>query len=156
MIYVLDTNSFIVLSHYFPDRFPSFWKQLDACVAGGRIVSVKEVRKELDSDAAKPHLTSWLKENRHIFLVPSEQELEFVAEIFKVPRFQDLVRRRQRLRATPVADPFVIASAKVRGGCVVTEESKKPNAARIPNACEHFGVDCTNLEGLMEREGWRY
>lgn len=156
MIYVWDTSSFIVLSHYFPERFPSFWEQLNGCVKEGRILSVREVRKELDSDAAKPHLTEWIQQNRHIFLSPSEQELEFVAEIFKVPRFQDLIRRRQRLRGTPVADPFVIALAKIREACVVTEETKKPHGARIPNACEHFDIDCTTLEGLMERERWRY
>ncbi|MCZ6821218.1 MAG: DUF4411 family protein [Calditrichaeota bacterium] len=63
---------------------------------------------------------------------------------------------KQRLKGTPVADPFVIASARIRQACVVTEEGKKKNAARIPNVCEYFGVDCTNLEGFMERERWRF
>ena len=35
-------------------------------------------------------------------------------------------------------------------GCVST------NAVKIPNVCEHFGVDCTNLEEFMEREKWRF
>lgn len=56
----------------------------------------------------------------------------------------------------PAADPFVIARAKIIGGCVVTEEKLKPNAAQIPNVCDHFGIDCTNLEGLIEAEGWQF
>jgi hypothetical protein len=39
---------------------------------------------------------------------------------------------------------------------VVTEEEKKANAARIPNVCEYFGVNCVNLEGFMERKGWAF
>ena len=53
----------------------------------------------------------------------------------------------------PVADPFVIALAKVRDGCVVTEETMRPNAAKVPNVCEHFGIEYTNVEGFMNKEG---
>ena len=82
--------------------------------------------------------------------------MSFVAQVFQVPEFQTLVRRKQILSGSPAADPFVIAAAHVRGGCVVTEENRRENAIRIPNVCDHFGVDCTNIEGFMERENWRY
>jgi len=85
-----------------------------------------------------------------------QQETLFVSKIFSVRHFQYLVGQKQTLKGTPVADPFLIASAKVRKGCVVTGEKKKPNAAKIPNVCEYFGIDCTNLEGFMEREGWSF
>lgn len=55
-----------------------------------------------------------------------------------------------------VADPWLIARAKSLGGCVLTEEKLKPNAAKIPNVCKHFGVDFCNVEALFERKGWRY
>ena len=32
----------------------------------------------------------------------------------------------------------------------------KKNAGKIPNVCEHFGVDWTNVEGFMAREGWTF
>jgi hypothetical protein len=73
-----------------------------------------------------------------------------------VRHFEYLVGQEQRLTGAYVADPFVIASAKVRKACVVTEEQKKPNAAKIPNVCAHFGIECTNLEGFMKREGWSF
>lgn len=50
----------------------------------------------------------------------------------------------------------LVAAAGARGGCVVTEEANTQNAAKIPNVCEHFGVDCTNVEGFMERESWTF
>ena len=56
----------------------------------------------------------------------------------------------------PVADPFVIARAKISGACVVTQEKKTDNAAKIPNVCDHFGIRCINLEGFMEKESWKF
>lgn len=156
MRYVFDTNSFIVLGHYFPERFPSFWERFDELVSNGGIASVREVRRELDHLAARQHLIDWIAGNKGIFVLPRPEEAEFVRDIFAVAHFQQLVGRKQRLKGSPVADPFVIAAAKLRHACVVTEESKKRNAARIPNVCEYFEIDCTNLQGMMEREGWRF
>ena len=96
------------------------------------------------------------KRNRNIFIQPSPEELAFIAEIFKVKHFQMLVRTAERLEGKPVADPFVIAKAKIIQGCVVTDEKLKPNAAKIPNVCEYFGVAYRNLEGFMERENWTF
>lgn len=156
MVYILDTCSFIVLGHYFPERFPSLWQRLGELVSDGRLVSVREVRRELSTQATKPHLIDWIGANRTIFLVPSTEESEFVQAIFSTAHFRQLVRRKSILTGSPVADPFVIASAKVRNGCVVTEETDTANAVRIPSICRHFGIRCTNLEGMMEREGWRF
>ncbi len=44
---------------------------------------------------------------------------------------------------------MIIACAKIQGGTVVTEEQLKPNAAKIPNVCEHFKIPCINLETFM-------
>ena len=56
----------------------------------------------------------------------------------------------------PVADPFIVAAAKVRNFCVVTQESNKIKGARIPNACKEFDVQCIDLEGFLEREKLEY
>lgn len=111
MIYIFDSSSFIVLGHYFPDQFPSFWINFNASVNKGDIVSVREVLKELDTRPSRAHLLAWIKDHRHIFLLPDSQESAFVAEIFKIPKFCDLISKKQRLQANPVADPFLIASA---------------------------------------------
>lgn len=156
MTYVLDTNSFRVLGNYYPARFPSFWDKFNELVLGGRVISVREARKELDYQVAKLYLREWIEDNRSIFLLPDPAETEFVREIFSNQHFQALVKKKDMLRKKPIADPFIIASAKVRDACVVTEEKCKPNAAKIPNVCEYYSIDCTNLEGLMEQEGWSF
>jgi len=145
-----------VLGNYYPARFPSLWDELDALVEEGRWTSVREVRKELDRQNVSEHVDRWVESIKGMFLSPSSDDLARVAEILAVRHFQQLIGEKQRLRGWPVADPFVVARAMVVGGCVVTEEDRKPNAAKIPNVCEHFGVQCTNLEGLMDREGWRF
>jgi len=103
-------------------------------------------------------LAEWADANEGFFHMPNSEgdEFRFVAQIFTVTHFHTLVRKQEQLQGKPVADPFVIAKAKVLHGCVVTEEVKKPHASRIPNVCEHFGIDCLNLEGFMVRENWTF
>ncbi len=156
MIYVVDSNSIRVLGNYYPDRFPTLWEQLDTLVASGRFTSVREAAKELDRVNDSAHVGGWIKTHKHIFASPTSDDLAAVAEVLAVPHFQQLIGTRQRLRGWPVADPFIVARAMHAGGCVVTEEEWKPNAAKIPNVCTHFSVECINLEGLMAREGWRF
>jgi len=155
-VYVLDSGPLIILfRHYYPRRFPSLWEQFNEIVAGGRITSTREVFNELGGH--EDDLSSWCKANRQVFATPTAAELAAVREIFDVRHFQAMIRKKERLQGKPVADPFVIARARcLEDGCVVTTENNSPNAAKVPNVCEHFVVDCTNLEGFMERESWRF
>ena len=144
------------MGHFFPDRFPSFWESFDQLVDAGDVVSVREVRRELELQSVHQHMLDWAKRHRPFFRLPSAAETEFVGEIFSVPKFLDMVRRRNILEGRPVADPFVVAAAKVHEGCVVTEEKERPNSAQLPNVCAHYGIPCTNLEGFMDSEGMQY
>ena len=156
MVYVFDTNSFSVLGNYYPEQFPTFWGKFNQAVIAGDIISVREVHRELEFYARHPHLSDWVEDHRDIFLLPSPEETQFVQEIFSVRHFRMLVSEQDLLAGNLRADPFIIAKAKVIDGCVVTEETRRPNAARIPNVCEHFEVDYTNLQGFMERESWTF
>ena len=66
MAYVFDTNSFIVISHYYPQQFPSFGDKFNQAVEVGKISSVKEVFRELDQEASAPHLSDWIKRHKNI------------------------------------------------------------------------------------------
>jgi hypothetical protein len=114
------------------------------------------VKKELDRQNVSAHVATWAEANKVIFTAPGSEDLERVAEILAVEHFQQLISAKKRLRGWPVGDPFIVARAMVTEGCVVTEEIRRDNAAKIPNVCEHFGVDCVNLEELMAREGWQF
>jgi len=156
MIYVLDTNSLSVFKNYYPSRFPSLWTNLDAMAAGGTIVSVREAFNELQNDNRVTFIQEWATRHKAIFATPTNAELRIVSQILAIPHFQNVIGSKALLKGTPVADPFLVASAAVSSATVITEEAHRPNAARIPNICDHFGVPWHNLEWLMEQQGWEF
>jgi hypothetical protein len=156
-VYVFDTSSLsIVLRHYYPDRFPSLWEKFNKLIAEKKILLVRETYNEIMRQDAKSPLVEWAKDNRDLFSEPSVEELEFVTQIFTVRHFQSLIEKKKILQGSPVADPFVIAKAKVENAMLITEESLKDNAAKIPNVCNHFKIPYTNLNGFMNSEGWKF
>lgn len=155
MIYVFDTSSLSKLKHFFPGVFKSVWTGLDALVLSGDLISTREVWNEIERGDVDPHTNKWLKDRKQIFTTPTAAEQRLVAQIFQIPHFQSLIGEKQRLMGTPVADPFIVACAKIRKGTVVTEERRKPHAAKIPNVCQHtsVGVPCIDLETFMQKQG---
>lgn len=155
MIYVFDTSSLSELClHFYESRFPSLWEKVRQLCDSGRLISVREAYTEIRR-VSRPALSSWACVSRSLFQEPTGEELEMIGEIFKVEHFRQVVSKRAMYEGRPVADPFVVAkAAPIIGGTVVTQEVYKNNAARIPNICEHFGVRCINLEGLMTSEEW--
>ena len=61
-------------------------------------------------------------------------------------------------RNRSIADPFVIAVAKIRRLSVVTGEKRRGNPARpkIPDVCEAYGIKYLNLLELMKGEVWKF
>lgn len=156
MNYVFDSGPLIwMFRYYYPERFPSLWSQFDSLIQDQVIVSVKEVSRELDGQ--DDLLADWVKSNANVFQPPTASEFSIVSDVFKIPHFQGLIRKQERLQGKPVADPFVIAKAGcIEDGCVVTTEKWKENASQIPNVCDHFGIPYMNLEQFMEEEDWKF
>ncbi|MFZ3136544.1 MAG: PIN domain-containing protein [Thermodesulfovibrionales bacterium] len=155
-MYVVDTNVFIQLGFYYPSQFPTIWDRIDKLARNGTILSVREVKNELELGNASTYIAEWVKANRNIFRTPNEEELSIVKDILSDHRFRGLIRRASILKGLPVADPFIIAAAKVHNGMVVTQENYKPDAARIPTVCEVLKVRCINLEQFLKREKLQY
>lgn len=66
------------------------------------------------------------------------------------------IEQQKLLKGGKNADPFVIAKAAIDGRAVVTMEQLRPNAVKIPNICQYFGVKCLSLDEFMEEEGWQF
>lgn len=155
-MYVFDTSPLSVLfKNYYRRRFPTLWTQFDALVAQGNVVSTREVLHEIE-DGPIVSLREWCAIQNTLFPVPTAIEGASVAQIFSVTHFQRNIEQQKLLKGGRNADPFVIARAMVQHGTVVTMELLKPNAAKIPNICAHFGVPCLTLEEFMEAEGWQF
>ena len=156
MMYVFDTNAFQTLGNFKPERFPTIWGCIDTLILQQELISVKEVHNEIEFVCHFDHVNDWVEKNRHIFVNPSPEECRVVAEIFKRKQYRELVKRKCILRGSPVADPFIIAAAKIRRGCVVTQESLKSDGARIPTICKDLKVSCIDLDGFFEEQRLKY
>jgi hypothetical protein len=156
MSYVFDTSPLSALfKNFYRRRFPSLWERFDDLVANGRIISTREVSREIE-DGATEHLRDWAAQHQDLFTVPTAAEGAFVARIYAVPHFQQNIEQQKILKGGKNADAFVIAKAGVEHGTVVTMELLKPNAAKIPNICQHFSIPCLSLEEFMEEEQWQF
>ena len=96
MEYVFDTNSFSVLGNYYPDQFQTFWRQCNQAVTDGKITSVKEAHRELESQI-QPPLSNWVKDHKSIFTPPTAAETRFITDIFSIRHFRMLVSVQSRL-----------------------------------------------------------
>lgn len=154
--YIFDSGPLINLfTHYYPERFPSLWKDFNNLVNNGQLMSVREVSRELESYG--DDLTKWTKGNKNLFSPPHIDELKIVLNIFEKKHFQQVVRQKEILYGKPVADPFVVARAKYIDAYVVTTEKyTDKNAAKLPNICNYLEVKHINLEQFMELENWTF
>jgi Domain of unknown function (DUF4411) len=156
MSYVFDNSPLSVLFRNFYRRtFRSLWERFDELVANGEIVSTREALREIE-DGAPNELLEWAQHNGRLFAAPTAAEGAFVGKIYAMRHFQQNIEQQKLLKGGKNADPFVIARAAVEGRAVVTMEQLKPNAAKIPNICQHLGIECLTLEQFMHEEEWEF
>ena len=100
MSYVFDNSPLSALfRNYYRKTFPSLWQRFDQLVADGRLVSTREVFREIE-DGPSESLLEWAKNNRVLFATPTPEEGAFVAQIYAVPtlsaehRAKEIIARR--------------------------------------------------------------
>jgi len=160
--YVIDTSSLIELKKFPIDVFPSLWENIEALIAKGRMISHKEVFKELSyqDDALK----KWAQNQKMFFRDLDSNQLTIVREILR--KYPSLANSD---RETPSADPFVIALAieltrdpqmtltpSARKRMVVSEERLHGNRIRIPFVCKEYGIECITMIEMCRSEGWKF
>jgi hypothetical protein len=155
-MYIFDKNVFISMGVYYPNRFPTIWRKIGELAEDGTLRSVREVRREIEGNCQFTHILDWVANHHYIFMMPTDEEMGIVADIFQNEQYRGLVRRNNILRGLPVADPFIVAAGQYYVGCVVTQESLRQGGARIPTLCREKQIECINLEGFLEREGLIY
>lgn len=157
MIFIFDTNSLSnILNHYYASHFPSFWARFDLMIKSKNIISVREVYNELTNRFEEDKIERIMNENSEFFANPTIDELNFITQIYAIQHFQQNLDKKRILSGGFFADPFVIAKAWKLNAGVVTEEENKPNAARIPNICDHFNIPCLKFEGFLNENDWTF
>ena len=64
MVYIFDTVTLsIIFKHYYFERFPTFWNNFNNLIKSGEIISVREVKKEIEEKKWDESLENWIKKN---------------------------------------------------------------------------------------------
>ena len=154
-MYVFDTGAFIHLfKFYYTETFESLWKKFDELVKDGKIISVMEVRRELENHG--DDLAEWVKNHTEIFLKPNQDEVNVVAHIYSNLNFEHNIKKQDKMQYCNEADPFVVAKAKVLGYKVESTEVYKNGGAKVPNLCEYEGVQHLSVQDFMNEENWKF
>jgi hypothetical protein len=147
--YVVDTCSFTELRRRYPDDvFPGAWEAISDMANSGILISSTEVRLELE--AQDDSVTDWARKHSFIF-VPLFSTIQVKAQEI-LSAFTNLIDDKN-LKSS--ADPFLIATAIIKGCTVVTEETlsgKGAKLVKIPNVCATFSIPCINLLELLRIE----
>jgi len=150
--YSIDTSSLIHLKHYPSDVFQSLWENLENLIQNGRLISPREVLKELEK--RDDEILKWARIHKKMFRDLDPEQTKIVTDVLS--NFLTLIDPNKE---TPDADPFVIALAKSEGCSVITQEKKTtdPNSKpRIPNVCEKYNIKAISLFDFFRELKWKF
>src|SRR5690625_3963439 len=167
-IYLIDADAFFTPSknYYRFSIAPSYWMQFNDLAEKGYIKTIDKIEKEIrprKKDALKDDIQLWY-ENDFKGEVLSTEKQEIVSEYINIlqflhenPKYSDKAFNEWSARVD-IADPWLIATAKVYGYTVITFErmiiyngGSPMGEAKIPNVCEDVNVKCTDLFTMMEQ-----
>jgi hypothetical protein len=151
-VYSFDTTAFIqpYRRYYPPDIAPTFWRALEDRIAAGEIVSIRNVRAEIEEkDDA---LCTWVKAQKGLFRNEDMAIQARTAQIVaKYPNWVDATSGKND------ADPWVISLAMVEKITVVSDEQNGgPSNLKIPYVCGQLGVNHLSVIDFIRAIGLRW
>mgnify|MGYP002784171201 CR=1 FL=1 len=150
MIYSIDTSALVDgwRRYYPPDVFPGLWDRISELVEDGRIIATEEVLVELEKGDDDLH--KWALAQKQMF-VPLDEDVQNAATAILAAH--PLVSKNA---LGPIADPFVIALAQVRGCTVISGEvwTNSTVKTKIPNVCAVLGVNHINFLEFIREQRW--
>lgn len=147
-VYVIDACALIDASHNYnmaKKSFSHIWEAFDNLMQQGQLISSAEILDELKDEDLK----TWAKQRRECFLPLTQDIQSKTGEI--LARFPNLIKMRSIANSN--ADPFLIATAALKGGVVVTNEKlgdEKTKDHRIPNVCQAMNIPYINLHSFLD------
>ena len=147
-VYVIDACALIdAAQHYNMSKqsFAHIWEALEGLFEKGMLISCSEIMDEIKDDDLK----QWVKHHKEYFLPLTRELQEKTTEV--LTRFPNLIKIRSTSNSN--ADPFLIATALLQSGSVVTNEKLGNETARdykIPNVCQALGIPYLNLHSFLD------
>ena len=151
-VYCFDTSTFIELwnvTHRYK-TFPSLWNDLEKIIAAKKIVSSVEVLNELQ--VKDDDLFAWAMKNKQGFLQIDRAQMEELKKIYS--EFGNVGHKGR----TFDADPWILALARSKNGCVVSSEKHTGDKGnpRIPDACKFLNIPHIRSSDVFEIENLSY
>jgi hypothetical protein len=153
LTYLLDTNTFIEAKnrYYRMPAFPGFWEWIDLQFASGQIQSIQMVFEEISRGGDE--LSDWLKDRKSRFIDVDDEPTQAVfTEIAQCVVDHPDYTESNVANFLTVADPWLIAKAKILGATLVTHETMAPTGSKkvkIPNICRKFEVSVCNTFDML-------
>ena len=142
--YVIDASSLIEAFHRYPlgkVTFISIWEKIGELFEEGKLISSSEILDEVKDEELK----KWLNPYKKYFLPLTEDiQLSTKKVLHDYPNIINVLNTK---KASSNGDPFIIATAMVSEGTVVTQEKAGEN--KIPNVCKAYKISCINLEQFI-------
>ena len=148
-IYVIDACALINAAQNYnmaKKSFAHIWETLDTLIQNGELISSSEVIDELKDDDLK----EWAKGHKECFTPLTKEVQEKTAEV--LAQFPTMIKIRSSGNSN--ADPFLVATAAVQGGTIVTDEKlgdHKTKDYKIPNVCQALDIPYMNLHTFLDQ-----
>lgn len=120
--------------------FKHIWESFEELIKSKQLISSSEILDELKDD----DISKWAKNNKDSFLPLTKEVQEKTTEILK--QFPNIIKISTK--GSSNADPFLIATAILEQGTIVTNEGKKSNS--IPYVCEILNIPYMSLNSFLD------
>jgi hypothetical protein len=160
--FLLDTNILITpYQNYYPfDMAPHYWEQISDYIKRGNIVILDKVF--IEAQKGDDQLSEWMKnEITEQYNHKSPDVIHSYGSVLDYIQTCGLYKESAlRMWAdNETADAWLIATAMVSELCIVTLEARSgglskslpSKEAKIPDVCDHFGVETISLFEMMRR-----
>ncbi len=148
MTYCIDTCALIDLGErHYPEHiavFAPIWQHLYTAVDSGALISVDQVKEELENKAGEWR-NAFLARVPHMFRIDTNIEQQYAQVISDIENNPKFAINMQRQRFLAGADPWLIALARITGCNVVSSETKNFTNYGMRYVCPELGVNCINL-----------
>lgn len=145
--YSLDASAILQISKMYPaDRFPDLfskvWEKLEKAADDRAVFVLDKVYNELARKDDFAHEWLLARKKSVVVICDNDVVLKAVSIVQDFPKLIDPDSEHEQ------ADPYLIAHALINDCVVVTAETKVQNPKdpkrkkdKIPNVCEHYGVE---------------
>jgi len=162
-IFIVDSNFFIQAHRatYPLDVATSYWDKVKQLADAGTIISIDKVKNEIYQN--QDDLKEWCINNLpDDFFKDSSNAIEKYTQVigWAVSRNDHyLPQALAEFLDAGEADAWLVAYALAKSITIVTHEVSQPgrkNKIKIPDACNPFGVSCTNTIDMLRLLGEQF